>query len=655
MQKERKKLKIVLVAPKAGWDKLFQEVLSVYKRFNPKSYENCEFTLETVLRPDYVNFQNLQIPWDADVLIARGVGSIMLRKMVEIPVVQIHLGYRSLEQDAKCAIKQFHSKKIALVGHNFVMFNLSDLQEINGVKLCVYNVAVPNSNKEIKPAIEAAMEKAAADGCDTFICGNYGYVYGQKRGWNVLFQDIGFEEAWHAVLEAQHSAQVYSTQRIKTELYRNIMNYSFEGLISLDEEVHFRAYNDAAVRLLAGETIPAEKIESEMLKMLEKSGILEYLKSRKSCMGKLVSCGNRFLTANIIPTKREGKFDGSMIMLQDVTYIQQLEKEIRKQIHARGHVTKYSFQHIVGRSPSIADAVSRAQEYAKTQANILIYGATGTGKEIFAQSIHSASPRKNGPFVAVNCAALTESLLEAELFGYVGGAFTGAAKGGKAGFFEMAHRGTIFLDEISEIPMRVQGKLLRVLQEREIVRVGDDKITPVDVRIICATNRNLRELIEEGSFREDLYYRLDVLHLSLPSLDERKQDIPLLARKFFMEYMEKNHLALKIENSVYEALAAARWKGNVRELKNVCERLCVVALNGEITGELLKRMGIHGQSKIPVLPAETAKQYHYMEEAERGYILEELRRAGGRKDETARNMGVSRATLYRKLKKYGIR
>lgn len=224
-----------------------------------------------------------------------------------------------------------------------------------------------------------------------------------------------------------------------------------------------------------------------------------------------------------------------MVAFQDVTRIQEMEGKFYRKIHLRGHVAKYTFDDILFQSSEIKRTIETAQRYSEVDSNILIIGETGTGKEIFAQSIHNHSNRKNNPFVAINCAALPENLLESELFGYAEGAFTGAMKGGKQGFFELAHRGTIFLDEIGEISPKMQSRSLRVLQEREIMRIGDDKVIPVDVRILSATNKDLMQMVKSNDFREDLYYRLSVLDLVLPPLRERREDIPLLVNAFIQK------------------------------------------------------------------------------------------------------------------------
>ena len=278
-----------------------------------------------------------------------------------------------------------------------------------------------------------------------------------------------------------------------------------------------------------------------------------------------------------------------------------------------------------------------AHKYAKTDANVLILGETGTGKELFAQSIHNASARSQYPFVAVNCAALPEHLLESELFGYSEGAFTGAKKGGKEGLFELAHRGTIFLDEIGEMPINLQAKLLRVLQEKELRRIGDNKIIPVDVRIISATNITIRRKILDGDFRSDLYYRINLLEMHLLPLRERPDDIEWI----FTNLLEQHSRAhgLPVPKVTPEVLALVRrypWYGNVRELRNFSERLIILNEGTEITPEQLRLTGLaDGIAEISDGPAERntpAQPYK-------------------RKEDIAREMGISRTTLWRRSKK----
>lgn len=260
---------------------------------------------------------------------------------------------------------------------------------------------------------------------------------------------------------------------------------------------------------------------------------------------------------------------GSFIILKEANNISNLENKIRKGLTQKLYTAKYTFDDIKGESPEIKQVIDKAKKMAMTDFPVLIMGETGTGKELFAQSIHNYSKRRNKPFVAINCAALSSALLESELFGYEGGSFTGAKKEGKAGLFEYAHTGTIFLDEIGDMPQDLQSKLLRVLQEKEIRRVGSNSTIPVDVRIIAATNKSLEEMIESNTFRMDLFYRISMFTLHIPSLFERKGDILCLANYFIASVSKEQEISRELKIK----LSNMRWKGNVRELKNCIEYL----------------------------------------------------------------------------------
>jgi len=293
----------------------------------------------------------------------------------------------------------------------------------------------------------------------------------------------------------------------------------------------------------------------------------------------------------------------------------------------------------------LVEKVKVAKKFSKTQSNIFLQGDTGTGKEIFAQSIHNTSSRKNGPFVAVNCGALSESLLESELFGYVKGAFTGASKDGKAGYFELAHKGTIFLDEIGELPFQLQSRLLRVIQEREIKRLGDEKVIPIDVRIIAATNQNLHSLIAQSKFREDLFYRLQVLKIRIPSLRERKTDIPLLAENFINRFKVKEKKEIIFTSSAKESLMQYEFYGNIRQLENVCERL-VIMCDRELTQDTVQMVMDEEEStkfEKDVNIYDNKKDYYQR-------VLEEVQY---NKQLAADKLGISRTTLWRRLNNKG--
>ena len=307
---------------------------------------------------------------------------------------------------------------------------------------------------------------------------------------------------------------------------------------------------------------------------------------------------------------------------------------------------------IIGRSPQMADLLDTVARVAPSEATVLLTGESGTGKELVAGAIHYNSHRKNGPFIQINCAALTETLLESELFGHEKGAFTGADRR-KEGCFLRAHGGTIFLDEVSEMTLTMQVKLLRVLQEREILRVGGEQAIPVDVRVVGATNKDLQDLSAKGEFREDLYYRLNVVGLEIPPLRRRKDDIPLLAQHFLEDFAKRNRKTIKgFTPRAMDSILKHDWPGNVRELMNAVERGVVLA-RSEYLDEMDLRIDIDtgstGSAYVPV----TAQPAGSLQQVEKTAILNTLASTGGNKSEAARILGITRKTLHQKLKKYG--
>jgi two-component system response regulator HydG len=320
-------------------------------------------------------------------------------------------------------------------------------------------------------------------------------------------------------------------------------------------------------------------------------------------------------------------------------------RQLRDSLGAR-----FDRRNIIGRSRAMNALLETVAQVAPTEAAVLISGESGTGKELIAGAIHFNSPREEGPFIKLNCAAVTETLLESELFGHERGAFTGADRR-REGRFHQADGGSLFLDEVSEMPLTMQAKLLRVLQEKEFTRVGGENVLRVDVRVIAATNKNLLELIEAGRFREDLYDRLNVVGIEIPPLRERPEDIPLLAQHFLEEFASQNRKAIKgFTPEAMDALIRCRWPGNVRELVNAVERAVVLSRGEYLAVGDFPMVADDSEGEADRLGLETGMP---LEAVEKAAILKTLAAAGGNKSEAARRLGITRKTLHKKLKAYG--
>lgn len=356
-------------------------------------------------------------------------------------------------------------------------------------------------------------------------------------------------------------------------MFETIVQNTDEGIIYLNTEGNITAYNSEANRILSS-NLEGKNIE-EILN--EEFGLAAEIKNNIQIINE------KEVIISSVPVKNEEKTIGTIIKLHEAEEIREKEHEIRRKTRKHEHFSRYTFDDIKTRSVQIKNIINLAKKVSKRSSTVLIQGESGTGKEYFAHAIHNYSDRNNGPFVPVNFAAIPENLLESELFGYVGGAFTGASKNGKTGLFEDAHKGTIFLDEIGDMPINMQTRLLRVLQEREIKRVGSSKIIPIDVRIIAATNKNLKNEVKEGRFREDLFYRLNVVPLNIIPLRERKCDIELL----MLHYINLN-LTHKISlisdffsKDALSILMQYDWPGNIRELVNAIEYFVAVKEPGK--------------------------------------------------------------------------
>ncbi|KUO49873.1 MAG: hypothetical protein APF76_01120 [Desulfitibacter sp. BRH_c19] len=342
-----------------------------------------------------------------------------------------------------------------------------------------------------------------------------------------------------------------------------------DPILAFDNTETLIFHNEAAEKLI---NIDINNTTSYSLKEIS------FLADKMDNNNQLLSINDHIYMPNNHEIHFEGKSCGILFFLKDITQITNLENRLKNNLKDAGRVAKYNFKDIVGNSAAIKNTITLAKKMAKSDYSILISGESGTGKELMAHAIHCSSPRHKGPFVAMNFASIPESLAESELFGYVEGAFTGARKAGKTGLFEQGNGGTVFLDEIGDASLSIQSRLLRVLQEKEMIRVGDTKVSNIDVRIIAATNRSLPQLVRSGKFRQDLFYRINVLPISLPSLNERKEDIPLLLKTLTQIHNE----TLKWSKEAIEFLTNYNWPGNIRELINIISYVLAVCDGNEI-------------------------------------------------------------------------
>ncbi|MDB7817069.1 sigma-54-dependent Fis family transcriptional regulator [Intestinimonas butyriciproducens] len=499
---------------------------------------------------------------------------------------------------------------------------------------------------------QAAVQQAVADGA----AWGLGGVVSERFAKHCDLAYLRVESSDASILHALDTAQqLYITQQenarqqeqlqIQLERYQNILDYTHDAIIAIDEKGRISTTNQIAEQMLQPAQPPF--VGRPVEEVLPNTHMTNVLHTGEAEIGQMMNIHGTLVSTNRVPIRVGGQVKGVVATFQDIKTLQTAERNIRIKLHEKGLVAKYRFSDILGRSPAILDAKRLSENFADAQFTVMLYGETGTGKEMFAQSIHNASPRRDGPFVAINCTALNRNLLESELFGYADSSFTGARRGGKAGLFETAHGGTVFLDEIGELPLEFQAPLLRVLQEKEVRRVGDDTVIPVDIRIIGATNRNLLQLVEEGKFRRDLYYRLNVLSVLVPPLRERGDDYLEIARCIYERVLPQH---TEEEETVFlrvlDRCRSYAWPGNVRELTNLVERVSLLLHRGSREEEVVQLLNVQWQETPPAAPLVPGSAPALLD---REAVQEALRRNGGNLSRTAKTLGVSRSTLYRRL------
>ena len=576
----------------------------------------------------------------AEVLVSRGGTALLIKQSVDVPVVEIEVSpfdiIRSLE-----TLKDQRGP-IGVIGFRNLIYGCESIGKVLGVDLR----ELPIASREEVPAVIAA---AATAGIRVIIGGNAAVRQAASYGLKGVLVVSGREALLRSLHDALRLADVRRAERERAELLRVLVSSSHEGIVAVDTQERITVFNRHAERLLGLKAI--DVLGTRLPGRGPLACLAQVLRHGKEEHEDIHTIGERAVISRFSPLIVNGRIDGAVAHLRDVTDIQRLEQIARQKLHSTGLYARTRFDDLVGKSGGLVELMARAKRYAVADSTVLIMGESGTGKELLAQSIHNASARASGPFVAVNCAALPESLIESELFGYAEGAFTGARRGGKAGLFELAHGGTLFLDEIGEMPLLPQSRLLRALQERAILRVGGDRILPVDVRVLASTNRNLNTLIERGQFREDLFYRLNTLTLIIPPLRQRVEDVPILARHFLMKHRQLNPVVTRMEAPTLRLLERYPWPGNVRELEHAIERLLILAEGPTVTAAEIRRtleglMQDRHWGGLPAAPTGTTE----LDRMELATIRRVLAEEGNNRSRAARRLGVSRSTLWRKLK-----
>lgn len=637
---------IAFVMPDPALAQVVHDAWALHEKIFGKS-QDLKYTIECEINPEVIiaRYQ------DVDVIVSRGGTAAALKKRNFLkPVVEIPITGSDILFSIQKVFEQYGEQPVGVVGtRNTIraMF-MTDLH---------YNVPVkPYVTDSVKVSdLIRGMEQAVAEGCKLIIAGHNTCHYCQEHDIPAGLIYSSLESVFLAITEAKRCAGVIQVEKENSLLFRGIVDTVFEGIIAVDKDNLIRIFNPAAEELLG---IKKESCAGKPVwDALPDSRLSTILSSGESYTNEIIRVGSDNFVINSSLMMHDGQRLGTLVTFQAAHTITTAEGRLRERLRVSGNLAKYHFEDILGQSPAIHTAIRQARRFAQVDSNILLYGETGTGKELFAQSIHNESKRSGGPFVAVNCAAIPENLMESELFGYESGAFTGASKSGKPGLFESAHEGTIFLDEVSEIPLTLQSRLLRVIQEREVRRIGANRIIPINVRIICATNRNLLEMIRQGKFREDLYYRLKVLSVQLPPLRKRDGDIGLIMQHYLSHYAKKfGKGQIRLSHEAVATAEAYSWPGNIREIRNISEQLAVLSEGDEIlTADMMAVLPVEFPEHPATAPtiAEDATLMPSLKSLQRRQIIEVLTRTSS-KNEAAKMLGISKTTLWRKCKELGL-
>lgn len=575
----------------------------------------------------------------AKAIIARSGGYKHTVGKVSVPV--IHLAITTLDILKALNKASKFNKDIVLVISDLEYFDYDEWKDIFNMNIFIERFG---HKSEIKERVYKYINKYKNV---VVVGGGIPCSYALSYGMDNVSIGASKESIYEKVTQAKELIDSVYEQKYKNEVLKTVLDGVHDAVVAVDQLGKIILFNERAEEILKKSS--EEIIDRSLLEVYPELGfMMEVLKNKISQYNEIKTLGKIVIAANTSLLEVDGQVLGVLCSFQDITKLQSLEKKIRYELNKKGLVTKYNFKDIIALDHSMKDIVAKAVRMGQTDNTVMIYGESGTGKEMIAQSIHNVSHRCQEPFVAINCAAISENLLESELFGYEEGAFTGARKGGKHGLFELAHGGTIFLDEINSISLNLQAKLLRVLEEREVMRIGSDYVIPLDIRVIAAANEGLKQKVKEGSFRSDLFYRLCILEINIPPLRERKKDIiPLF--KHYVKSLSKERKPPEINSEIEEKIMNYSWPGNVRELRNIAQRFIIfneVELDQResiVDNKELDNNGNHVNSHNVINLKEINE---FVEEK----VIEMLSSQGMTKTEIAKTLGISRTALWKKTK-----
>lgn len=576
------------------------------------------------------------------VISAPGIAAEM-RQLIPVPLVIAYPNYIDILETVKYAeqYRDLNDKKIALIMHGDNRIDEERLRHFINRHIDLYTYRTKGDMRQL-------FRKLVNDDYALVVGGPT--AAGMAASFNIdAVQIVYREQALQDAMEKTREILFLMEKEIRQgERLKAIIDVIPEGLIETDAQGTIRMCNKRAGEMLGLSN--DQVLGSNVCRLLGDPSWEGVYKHNAVQVDTLFSYKRNKYFSTRQPIQEGGNIIGSVGTLQDATKIQGMESKFRSQ-KSRGLEARYSFDDIICLSATMREIVERAKIYTQCDTTVLLEGETGTGKEIFAQSIHNASPRRNGPFVAINCAALTETLLESELMGYDEGAFTGARKGGKIGLFEQAHKGTIFLDEINQLSPSLQAKLLRITQEKTVRHVGGESVIPVDVRIIAATNEDLKGKIAAQTFRSDLYYRINVLSILLPPLRERQDDIPALLLHFARKALGGGPETERHANAMHALVQGYDWPGNIRELQNFVERYLVLSERVDTLDRYFFREFQESpppqaapEANVIQVPLDTLDNMH------RALIKAVVARCDGNKSKAALLMGISRNTIHQHLR-----